>query len=235
MRAHVGRRDTQVREVAVEHPDQVVELHDPVLHRGPGHQEGALAALRPPATAWGRLAGLRVLHGVRLVHHQQCDLPAGRGGKAARRVEGGPPGPAPPLPAAKARCRSGPCSTVTRRALRASTSRVQFTKTLAGQTTMKWFSPAAAKLCRHGDRLDGLAESHLVAEQHLALREREPRAERLVAAQGAGGNQRPDSGEIQVGAASGPVADLGLQDGGKGRHPLAISWPGSRRVATVEP
>lgn len=34
---------------------------------------------------------------------------------------------------------------MTRRALRASISRVQFTRTLAGQTTMKWVCPSAAR------------------------------------------------------------------------------------------
>lgn len=58
----------------------------------------------------------------------------------------------------------------------------------------------------HGDGLDGLAEPHLVTEDHPALGEREPRTERLVSAE-----RDPPVGVVEPLRVH-PVRDLGRQE-----------------------
>ncbi len=53
--------------------------------------------------------------------------------------------PPRPFQSANASRRSGPCSGVTRNALRFSISRVQLISTLAGQTTRKWLCPSPTR------------------------------------------------------------------------------------------
>ena len=97
-----------------------------------------------PATAWDRLAFGFFTQCASSTTSSPTSPPPGSGNprSASNVVTATPPRP---FQSANASCRSGPCSTVTRRVLRASISRVQLTRTLAGQTTMKWLCPSAAR------------------------------------------------------------------------------------------
>ncbi len=162
-------------------PHQRLELLDAVLHRRTGEEQDPVRAGRD-AVDRRRPLGVRVLHVVGLVDDEERG-PRHRPAERAERTEGDHRDAAFVAPP-----RRGPGPTI---AVQRDHRQRRMLVDLAGPVDEhagrahdeEVGGAAGGEMGHRRDRLDRLAQPHLVAQHHAPLDEREPSAERLVTAQ----------------------------------------------------
>ena len=163
----------RAEQAGIDEAEQAPELAEVVLHRRAGQRQ---PELRPAAPRRLRPLGLRVLDRLRLVQHRHLPVPAGQqlrllvqqavAGTPARRTAPSPATRAARSPAATS---DDVVSVGAKRASRSPSSR----QTEVGATTRR--APAARAIQQQRERLQRLAQAHVVGQAGAGAPVRQPR------------------------------------------------------------
>ena len=164
--------------------DQIAELVQPVLQWGAGEQDGAVALVEQAARVAGAL-GVRVLDVVRLINDHTAQVRQADGVlmQPVEAVEGGHRDASVAPPVLQGCDPLGSVQAV-RGQRRLGTDLAHPVGDDRGRADhQEAVRPDRSQMSQDRNRFHRLPEPHLVADDHLALHEGEPRSEALIAAQ----------------------------------------------------